>query len=146
MFELLDTPDATVMTLKAKLGIDTADLRISGLSLLDFIAMVFGLVALAQSMTPETLVNSPRAAAFNKDALLANVKMTPSKLETFLAGKCTSFTDLQNRLTEGHPGHQISTNLNEAIISSGQTFCLSANAHSWPSMKKSSSYAFAVSH
>lgn len=103
IFELLDMQDATVTTLKAKLGIVTADLRIAGLPLLDFIAMVFGLVSSAQSMDPGLLVNNPRAAAFNRDTLLANVKMPQGALETFLANKCVSFPDLQQRLTGGTP-------------------------------------------
>ena len=103
MFELLDAPDTTVITLKNKLGIVTADLRIAGLTILDFIAMVFGLVSSAQGMAPDMLINNPRAATFNRDTLLANVELPPETLETFLLNKCISFPDLQQRLTGGAP-------------------------------------------
>jgi hypothetical protein len=103
MFELLDMPDATVAKLKAKLDIVTAELRIAGLPPLDFIAIVFGLVAFAQSMDPGMLLNNPQTAVFDRNTFLTNVKIPQANLEKFLDGKCISFLGLQQRLTEGTP-------------------------------------------
>jgi hypothetical protein len=58
MLELLDSPDHKVKTLREKLGIVRAELRFAGLPIVDFLALVFGLFALARSVVPDEALGS----------------------------------------------------------------------------------------
>ena len=103
MLELLDGSDPTVATLKAKLGIVTADLRFGGVPLLDFLAIVFGIIALEGSLPADLLLANPGSAVINSKTLLANVKLSQAALDTFLDNRSISVTDLKEKLASGKP-------------------------------------------
>jgi hypothetical protein len=103
MLELIDSPDAKVTALREKLGIVRSELRFAGLPIIDFLAVVFGTFALLRSLSPEAVLQNPRAAAIDSRNLLANVKIPQAVLDTFLSKRSISLADLRNRLTTNTP-------------------------------------------
>jgi hypothetical protein len=89
--------------LREKLGIVRSELRFAGLPIIDFLTVVFGMVALARGLSSDAVLANPRAAAIDSRTLLMNVKIPPSDLDTFLAKRSISLADLRNRLTANNP-------------------------------------------
>jgi hypothetical protein len=106
MLELLDVPDEKATPLKDKLGLITADLRFAGLPIADFLAIVFGIVSLAGSLSPEAVLVNPRSAAIDSRSLLANVKIPQAFLDTFLSKRSVSLSDMTKLVTSGTPWTQ----------------------------------------
>jgi hypothetical protein len=103
MLELINAPDAKVTALREKLGLVRSDLRFAGLPIIDFLAVVFGMFALARSLSPDVVLQNPPAAAIDSRTLLTNVKIPQSVLDTFLAKRSISLADLRNQLTANIP-------------------------------------------
>jgi hypothetical protein len=68
--ETIDAPDEKVSTLREKLGIVRSEMRFAGLPIIDFLAVVFGMVALGRGLSPDTVPANPRAAAIDSRTLL----------------------------------------------------------------------------
>ena len=93
--------------MRRKLGIVPSELRFAGLPIIDLLAVVFGIVALARGLSPDAVLANPRAAAIDSRSLLTNVKIPQSDLDMFLAKRSISLADLRNRLTANKPWTEV---------------------------------------
>ena len=76
MLEFLEGDDSIVQTLTAQLGIAVDQMRFDGLSMQDFVAIVFGLHAHFRQLDPRLLLKNPRVSAVNRERFLKRNKFS----------------------------------------------------------------------
>jgi hypothetical protein len=93
LVDLLASADPTVAIGRAELGLDPASIKISGLVLIDFIAVVFGLYAFANKRA-----ENRDFAIFDRMKILAHVNLPQEVLDTLVSKRSLTISEFKARL------------------------------------------------
>src|SRR5207244_3759283 len=97
LVDLLPSGDTVVATKCAELRIDPRTLTVSGLPVVDFVSIVFGIYSLIRKINCE----ERRPAIFNYKHALDHVAMPQEFLETFMGHRSLTFAQFREHLMAG---------------------------------------------
>lgn len=97
LVDLLPSGDNIVNTKCAEIGIDPRTLTVSGMPVVDFVSIVFGVYSLIRKVNCE----ERRPAIFNHKHALDHVAMPQEILDAFMAQRSLTFAQFQERLMAG---------------------------------------------